>query len=60
MQLHELKVIRKSGRCSATEKKQQEKEVAGIEGTYDLHKYESDCKIWLQKWADHMDSLLEV
>jgi len=31
---------------------------SGIEGTYDLHKYESECKIWLQKWSDHMDSLL--
>ena len=31
---------------------------SGIEGTYDLHKYEDDCKEWLQKWADHMDSLL--
>jgi integrase len=31
---------------------------SGIEGTYDLHKYESKCKVWLQKWADHMDTLL--
>ncbi|PKI12784.1 tyrosine-type recombinase/integrase [Colwellia sp. 12G3] len=31
---------------------------SGIEGTYDLHKYESRCKIWLQKWADHMDELI--
>lgn len=30
----------------------------GIEGTYDLHRYEAECKIWLQKWADHLDSLL--
>jgi integrase len=30
----------------------------GIEGTYDLHKYESECKEWLQKWADYMDELL--
>jgi integrase len=30
----------------------------GIEGTYDLHKYEDECKEWLQKWADYMDSLL--
>jgi integrase len=30
----------------------------GIEGTYDLHKYESECKVWLQKWADYMDGLL--
>ena len=29
----------------------------GIEGTYDLHKYESECKVWLQKWADYMDAL---
>ncbi|MFT6989639.1 MAG: integrase [Paraglaciecola sp.] len=31
---------------------------SGIEGTYDLHKYEKRCKTWLQRWADHMDSLL--
>lgn len=31
---------------------------SGIEGTYDLHKYEEGCKEWLQIWADHMDSLL--
>lgn len=30
----------------------------GIEGTYDLHKYESECRHWLQKWADHLDNLL--
>lgn len=30
----------------------------GIEGTYDLHRYEPECKEWLQKWADHLDSLL--
>ena len=30
----------------------------GIEGTYDLHKYERECKEWLQKWADHLDSLM--
>ncbi|WP_440876439.1 tyrosine-type recombinase/integrase [Thalassotalea sp. PLHSN55] len=30
----------------------------GIEGTYDLHKYESECKVWLQKWADYMDHML--
>ena len=30
----------------------------GIEGTYDLHKYENECKFWLQKWANYMDSLL--
>ncbi|WP_076418246.1 site-specific integrase [Colwellia sp. UCD-KL20] len=29
----------------------------GIEGTYDLHKYESECKIWLQNWAEYMDRL---
>ena len=30
----------------------------GIEGTYDLHGYEKECKHWLQKWADHLDSLI--
>ncbi|WP_415892556.1 tyrosine-type recombinase/integrase [Neptuniibacter sp. PT8_73] len=30
----------------------------GIEGTYDLHKYEKESRLWLQKWSDHMDGLL--
>ncbi|WP_029133484.1 tyrosine-type recombinase/integrase [Sedimenticola selenatireducens] len=30
----------------------------GIEGTYDLHRYEAECRQWLQKWADHLDSLI--
>lgn len=29
----------------------------GIEGTYNLHKYENECAEWLQKWADHLDAL---
>jgi integrase len=29
----------------------------GIEGTYNLHEYEAECRIWLQRWADHMDGL---
>ena len=29
----------------------------GIEGTYDLHDYEAECKEWLQKWANHLDTL---
>ena len=32
----------------------------GIEGTYDLHAYEDECREWLQKWADHLDSLLKI
>ena len=30
----------------------------GIEGTYDLHRYETECRQWLQKWADHLDALI--
>ena len=30
----------------------------GIEGTYNLHEYEQECRVWLQKWSDHMDDLL--
>jgi integrase len=30
----------------------------GIEGTYNLHQYEAECRVWLQKWSDHMDGLL--
>lgn len=29
----------------------------GIEGTYDLHSYEDQARVWLQKWADHLDQL---
>lgn len=29
----------------------------GIEGTYDLHTYEPECREWLQRWADHLDTL---
>ena len=32
----------------------------GIEGVYDLNRHESQCKEWLQKWADHIDVLLGV
>ena len=30
----------------------------GIQGTYNLHRYNDECKVWLQKWADHLDSLM--
>jgi len=29
----------------------------GIEGTYNLHKYEKECLYWLQRWADYLDVL---
>ena len=29
----------------------------GIEGTYNLHRYEDECRQWLQKWADYMSSI---
>jgi len=29
----------------------------GIEGTYNLHGYEEECREWLQRWADHLDTL---
>lgn len=32
----------------------------GIEGTYDLHAYEAECREWLQIWADHLDGLLQI
>jgi len=31
---------------------------SGIEGTYDLHSYEKECREWLQIWADHLEQLL--
>ena len=30
----------------------------GIEGTYNLHTYDKECRIWLQKWADYLDDLI--
>ncbi len=32
----------------------------GIEGTYNLHRYESECREWLQRWADHLDVLVSL
>ena len=29
-----------------------------IEGTYDLHQYEPECRKWLQVWADYLDELM--
>ncbi len=29
----------------------------GIEGTYDLHSYDAECREWLQRWADHLENL---
>jgi integrase len=31
---------------------------SGIEGTYDLHRYEKECRYWLQKWSDHLVFLI--
>lgn len=32
---------------------------SGIEGTYDLHGYESECRVWLQSWANHLESIVK-
>jgi len=29
----------------------------GIEGVYNLHRYEREAKEWLQRWCDHLDTL---
>ncbi|MDQ9127701.1 site-specific integrase [Serratia fonticola] len=29
----------------------------GIIGVYNLHSYDKECKVWLQKWADYLDTL---
>ncbi len=31
----------------------------GIEGTYNLHTYEKECAVWLQKWADYLEHLMD-
>ncbi|CFB68109.1 tyrosine-type recombinase/integrase [Yersinia enterocolitica] len=30
----------------------------GVEGVYNLYKYDAECKYWLQKWADFLDSIV--
>ncbi|MCP8898976.1 tyrosine-type recombinase/integrase [Gilvimarinus xylanilyticus] len=30
---------------------------SGIEGTYDLHGYERESRVWLQKWADRLERI---
>ncbi|ELI4232336.1 tyrosine-type recombinase/integrase [Salmonella enterica] len=30
----------------------------GVEGIYNLYKYDAECKQWLKVWADHLDSLV--
>jgi len=32
----------------------------GIEGTYNLHKYDDECREWLQTWCNHLDTLAGV
>lgn len=31
----------------------------GIEGTYDLHSYDNECRKWLQIWADHLQRIAD-
>ena len=31
----------------------------GIEGVYDLHEYENESAIWLQKWSNHLFKILQ-
>ena len=31
-----------------------------IEGTYDFHKYENECKVWLQKWVNYIDVCMSI
>ncbi|EDX3113857.1 tyrosine-type recombinase/integrase [Salmonella enterica subsp. enterica serovar Mississippi] len=30
----------------------------GVEGIYNLYKYDAECKHWLQVWGDYLDSLI--
>lgn len=30
----------------------------GVEGIYNLYKYDAECRKWLQVWADYLDSVL--
>ena len=31
----------------------------GVEGIYNLYKYDAECRKWLQVWADYVDSLFK-
>ncbi|EDJ9246339.1 integrase [Salmonella enterica subsp. diarizonae] len=31
----------------------------GVEGIYNLYKYDAECRKWLQVWADYLDGLIE-
>lgn len=31
----------------------------GIEGTYNLHRYDEECREWLQKWANYLEVLIK-
>ncbi|CAM3962810.1 Prophage integrase [Klebsiella quasivariicola] len=30
----------------------------GVEGIYNLYKYDAECRKWLQVWADYLDKLI--
>ncbi|MDA5479691.1 tyrosine-type recombinase/integrase [Yersinia intermedia] len=30
----------------------------GVEGIYNLYKYDAECKKWLQVWADYLDNII--
>lgn len=30
----------------------------GVEGIYNLYKYDAECKMWLQAWADYLEKLI--
>lgn len=31
----------------------------GVEGIYNLYKYDAECRKWLQVWADYLDGLIK-
>lgn len=33
-------------------------EQGGIISTYNIHNYESECRLWLQRWCDHLDEVM--
>ncbi len=32
----------------------------GLKSTYDHHRYDDECREWLQKWSDHIDDLTKA
>lgn len=32
----------------------------GVEGIYNLYKYDAECRKWLQVWADYLERIVKI